>query len=623
MTLSLHARMLLVLVAVATLFLGAGTTQASPTAASSPYRIAGIQGDQTGGAYLLKIKGNSSPTYTTYELFNPLRIVIDIADASAAETLRLPLKPGSGPVSEIRGLPLTDQKPFGLRLEVLLAEDRGYAVERERNDIVVKFAEGEASVPTEKSSVTSPKPDKTAGDNLPGASILQGITVDPETNQTSVYLRADGPIRHYRKAQLKKGADRPDRLYIDIDEIGMADVPQLIKVGTSLGRIRTARRGTGVRIVFDSALKDLFDYRINTQDDGLLVAITGAASPSSPMPALEKEEKTPPPAPKKNVAPAKIPPARDEFGLTGYTQQRITVDFFKIDLHNVFRMLGEISGRNIVVDEAVSGSLTLALSDVPWDFVLDVIVNLKDLQKEERFNTIVISPKSKGFVWPERVTDKLAIRADGSMEALEAITIKKRLETPKGVMEAKTIIQQAQNKYKGGDFAGAFALYENAFAKWPENSQLAKRIAALCLVQLGQNAKAVHYAKAALKIDPQDYDAALQAAIGLANMKKNGAAKEYFDLAASGPQPSSETLTSYAAFNEESESYVACLLLLAKHAELYGDTQETMLAKARIYDKQGDGAKAVKEYRALLLSGYQLPADLERYIKGRLAIADQ
>ncbi|PKN44441.1 MAG: hypothetical protein CVU58_09520, partial [Deltaproteobacteria bacterium HGW-Deltaproteobacteria-16] len=39
----------------------------------------------------------------------------------------------------------------------------------------------------------------------------------------------------------------------------------------------------------------------------------------------------------------------DSFAFAGYEKQKITVDFFKIDLHNVFRLFGEISGQNIVV----------------------------------------------------------------------------------------------------------------------------------------------------------------------------------------------------------------------------------------------------------------------------------
>ena len=136
------------------------------------------------------------------------------------------------------------------------------------------------------------------------------------------------------------------------------------------------------------------------------------------------------------------------------------------------------------------------------------------------------------------------------------------------------------------------------------------------------NAKAVYYGKEALKIDENDQTSALYTAIGLANMKKNTEAKEYFDQAVSGKRPESEALISYAMFSEENGNYLDALLLLARHADLYGDSLDTMIARARILDKEGNSAKATAEYRAILLSGYQLPADLSRYINGRLAMED-
>ena len=137
------------------------------------------------------------------------------------------------------------------------------------------------------------------------------------------------------------------------------------------------------------------------------------------------------------------------------------------------------------------------------------------------------------------------------------------------------------------------------------------------------NAKGVHYAKAALKIDSNDRNAALFAAIGLANMKKLQAAQEYFDRAVNednGVKPAREALISYAVFSEENRNYVGALLLLARHEQLYGDTLDTMVAKARIYDKEGNPKKAAAEYRAIILSGYELPPDLSRFIKGRLVM---
>jgi type IV pilus assembly protein PilQ len=148
-------------------------------------------------------------------------------------------------------------------------------------------------------------------------------------------------------------------------------------------------------------------------------------------------------------------------------------------------------------------------------------------------------------------------------------------------------------------------------------------MSSLFLGHQGMNAKAVHYAKAALKLDGNDRNAALFAAIGLANMKKLQAAQEYFDRAVNednGVKPAREALISYAVFSEENRNYVGALLLLARHEQLYGDTLETMVAKARIYDKEGNPQKAEAEYRAIILSGYELPPDLSRFIKGRLAM---
>lgn len=596
MNLSIRSQILLVLTISAMLFVGAGTTQATPSpSASQTYRINNVKYEQNAETFILTINGDSSPTYAMYELFNPLRIVIDIADATMAESLTLPKEMKQGPVSKVTGKILDDQKPYSTRIEVFLSEDKAYTVNRNNNDIVVNFT------PQTASSV-----------------ILQKIEVTKEAEETNIFLRTSAPINDFKEVKLPQSTERPARVYLDINDISLANVPRQIEVGTALERIRTARRDNGLRIVFDSSLEELFNYTIDKQDNGILITVK---EPDTANPFASPSTKQV----NDNQTPKQQAQTNDQFGFSGYNEPRMSVDFYKIDLHNVFRLLGEKSGRNMVIEESVKGTLTLSLTNVPWDFILDIILNLKDLQKEERYNTIVISPKSKAFTWPENTAAKLAIRSDGSGVATEqdTLSIKQRIETPKGVMEAKKIIQQGDIKYKAKDFTGALNLYEDASSKWPENSQLAKRIAALCLVQLGQNAKAVHYAKIALKNDPKDDEAALQAAIGLANMKKNPAAKEYFDMAVSGTHPSSEALMSYAAFNEKNQNYVATLLLLTKHTEIYGDNMETMLSKARIYDMQGEKTKAVKEYQALLLSGYEIPADLARYIKGRLSLINQ
>lgn len=312
----------------------------------------------------------------------------------------------------------------------------------------------------------------------------------------------------------------------------------------------------------------------------------------------------------------------DTFSFAGYKKERITVDFYKIDLHNVFRLLREVSGANIVVDQAVAGSLTLALDDVPWDFALDIILNLKDLQKEERFNTIVILPKQKQFNWPERAEDNLSFEADEDMIVQESLVIQQQETIPQNVVEAKKIIAKGRTAEKKGNFETAVQNYEKGLDKWPDNGRLANKIAAIYLVQLRQNAKAVYYADKALDVDSKNSGAALNAAIASANMHENSKAQQYFDQSVNVGKPSSAALLSYASFSENMERYDAAIKLLKKHDEIYGQNVNSMISRARILDKMGDEAAATEVYRAILLSGYRIPPDLKKYITGRMSLSE-
>ncbi|OGQ86466.1 MAG: hypothetical protein A2512_12645 [Deltaproteobacteria bacterium RIFOXYD12_FULL_56_24] len=637
-----------------------GTAFAQKTAPSSQtkaaYTISGIALDQTTDGLQLVVQGQIPPTYTVYELFDPMRIVLDIADAILVDSATMPTNLPQGVVQGIKNIALADQEPAIARLEIYLSGDPDYTVERKGNNIIVSFTKAMPPQLAQLKNMARP--------TTHPASRLKDIEIDT-TNpaETRVFIKANGPITNFKKAHLVKSGGLPARMYIDIANVALPKKIRHQTVGTNLAEIRVAQRKSAVRIVFDSGLDDLFSYEIEKRPDGLLIKIAEPSSATAPivaspisqpvatasaeipagemvatgLPAELVVPKLPSLKPKANPAPEKAPapiapaptaasakksPAEaqsDSLGFTGYEKQKITVDFFKIDLHNVFRLFGEISGQNIVVDEGVSGTLTLALNDVPWDFALDIILNLKDLQKEERFNTIVISPKSKQFNWPKASTAAISVTGG---ERLEALSVKKRLETPKGVVEAKTLIQQANAAEKSGQFEKTLSLYEKAFRLWPDNAQLAGRISSLCLTQLGLNAKAVHYAKATLTLEPANAGAALQAAIGSANMKKTEAAKAYFDLAISGENPASEALISYAAFAEEYQSYNGALALLARHEALFGDTLDTLVTKGRILDKLGQSAQAVAAYNAVLLSGYTVPEDLEKFIKGRIAAAN-
>jgi len=73
-----------------------------------------------------------------------------------------------------------------------------------------------------------------------------------------------------------------------------------------------------------------------------------------------------------------------------YTGQRISLDFQNADIHNIIRLIGEVSGKNVVVSDRVTGKVTLKLKDVPWDQALDIVLAANQLGMVETGNVLRI-----------------------------------------------------------------------------------------------------------------------------------------------------------------------------------------------------------------------------------------
>jgi len=74
-----------------------------------------------------------------------------------------------------------------------------------------------------------------------------------------------------------------------------------------------------------------------------------------------------------------------------YTGEPISVDLRDVDLKDFFRLIHEISGLNIVLDPSVKGTLTIVLTDVPWDQALDIVLRNNGLDKQLEGNVLRIA----------------------------------------------------------------------------------------------------------------------------------------------------------------------------------------------------------------------------------------
>jgi type IV pilus assembly protein PilQ len=76
-----------------------------------------------------------------------------------------------------------------------------------------------------------------------------------------------------------------------------------------------------------------------------------------------------------------------------YQGKKITIDLMDADIINVLRLLGDVSGKNVVIGDDVKGNITIKLKNVPWDQALDVILKTKGLDMEQRGGIIRVAPK--------------------------------------------------------------------------------------------------------------------------------------------------------------------------------------------------------------------------------------
>jgi type IV pilus assembly protein PilQ len=153
-------------------------------------------------------------------------------------------------------------------------------------------------------------------------------------------------------------------------------------------------------------------------------------------------------APKKKAAPEiipvkSLPRAKEVLSLNEFKQEqggslkptapvpppRVTFDFYNADLHNVFRLLGEVGQVNIIVGEEVKGKATLSLKEIPWDQALDMVLNSNRLIK---------------------IIDGKNIRISTLKEYVEVETIRRK-ESQSVVREQQDVLKTEQELLKTED----------------------------------------------------------------------------------------------------------------------------------------------------------------------------
>ncbi|HSE87914.1 MAG TPA: type IV pilus secretin PilQ, partial [Candidatus Binatia bacterium] len=254
------------------------------------------------------------------------------------------------------------------------------------------------------------------------------LSVREESGQTILQLKLTKPISQYRHFPLTQ----PARVVVDMfgDSTRQADV-ESFRVGTNAVSTVSFSSGEGyLRMTIETATSTVPSYVITPEEGGIKVvfgptdprasdkrvfdlvrggkkieartAARGAVSMDAGQVASPKEETETKPAEGRK-----------------YTGQKLSLDFKDADIKNVFRLLAEVSGKNIVVTDDVNRKVTLRLVEVPWDQAMDLIISTNGLGKDEMGNVIRISTTAR--LETDRLQQKKTERAREDSEPLQTV----------------------------------------------------------------------------------------------------------------------------------------------------------------------------------------------------------
>jgi type IV pilus assembly protein PilQ len=152
-----------------------------------------------------------------------------------------------------------------------------------------------------------------------------------------------------------------------------------------------------------------------------------------------------------DVKPVKVDASKLSQG-AGFTGEKLTLNFQNIEVRSLLQVIADFTGFNIVTSDAVTGTVTLRLKEVPWDQALDIISQAKGLGIRKVGNVIWIAPK-------DEITTKEKLELE-SMAALQSLEIVRTQSFQMNYAKAADIALQL-TATGGGTGAGSSRLLSN------------------------------------------------------------------------------------------------------------------------------------------------------------------
>ena len=200
------------------------------------------------------------------------------------------------------------------------------------------------------------------------------IVVDLSDSSTGIDIRAQGQnlVIDFFKTSL------PDKLRRRLD---------VTDFGTPVQSVNTFGQGENVRMVISP--KGLWEHSAYQTDTQFVVEV-------------------------KQIVPD--PNKLTQGSKAGFSGEKLSLNFQNVEVRSVLNVIADFTDLNIITSDAVGGSLTLRLKDVPWDQALQIILDTRGLDMRKNGNVVWIAPRDE-----LATKEKLALESQQQIGELEAV----------------------------------------------------------------------------------------------------------------------------------------------------------------------------------------------------------
>jgi type IV pilus assembly protein PilQ len=226
---------------------------------------------------------------------------------------------------------------------------------------------------------------------------LRELSVREERGQTILTVKFVQPITQFRHFPLLQ----PARIVLDIPTDSKSASPtDTFRIDTNtVAALRLNAGENNVRLLVEVAAATVPPYNVDSENGALKITIGNydANATAKRTAVLVKDGQRmdvrgAQRAPGSTDVKTATAPLDDRPGQQkSYAGQKISLDFKDADIKNVFRLLAEVSGLNIVVTADVNRRVTLRLVEVPWDQAMDLLITTNGLDKEQIGNVVRVS----------------------------------------------------------------------------------------------------------------------------------------------------------------------------------------------------------------------------------------